>query len=91
MRVAKPDQLTYEEIASLYKISPNKVHAIVKSGYNKMVNYYVDKFGMNIFDAVMELRQAMNMSEKEAFDKLDAANKIKIKEEAFHRMREKEG
>jgi len=91
MRVAKPDQLTYEEIASLYKISPNKVHAIVKSGYNKMVNYYVDKFGMNIFDAVMELRQTMNMSEKEAFDKLDDANKIKIKEEAFHRMREKEG
>jgi predicted DNA-binding protein YlxM (UPF0122 family) len=91
MRVAKPDQLTYEEIASLYKISPNKVHAIVKSGYNKMVNYYVEKFGMNIFDAVMELRQTMNMSEKEAFDKLDDANKIKIKEEAFHRMREKEG
>ena len=91
MRVAKPDQLTYEEIADLYKISPNKVHAIVKSGYNKMVNYYVDKFGMNIFDAVMELRQTMNMSEKEAFDKLDDANKIKIKEEAFHRMRETEG
>jgi predicted DNA-binding protein YlxM (UPF0122 family) len=91
MRVAKPDQLTYEEIADLYKISPNKVHAIVKSGYNKMVNYYVEKFGMNIFDAVMELRQTMNMSEKEAFDKLNDENKIKIKEEAFHRMRENEG
>jgi len=91
MRVAKPDQLTYEEIADLYKISPNKVHAIVKSGYNKMVNYYVEKFGMNIFDAVMELRQTMNMSEKEAFDKLNDENKIKLKEEAFHRMREKEG
>ena len=91
MRVAKPDQLTYEEIADLYKISPNKVHAIVKSAYNKMVNYYVEKFGMNIFDAVMELRQTMNMSEKEAFDKLNDENKIKLKEEAFHRMREKEG
>jgi predicted DNA-binding protein YlxM (UPF0122 family) len=91
MRVAKPDQLTYEEIADLYKISPNKVHAIVKSGYNKMVNYYVEKFGMNIFDAVMELRQTMNMSEKEAFEKLNDSNKIKLKEEAFHRMREKEG
>ena len=91
MRVAKPDQLTYEEIASLYKISPNKVHAIVKSGYNKMVNHFVEKYNMNIFDAVMELRMAMNMSEKEAFDKLSDENKIKIKEEAFHRMREKEG
>jgi predicted DNA-binding protein YlxM (UPF0122 family) len=91
MRVAKPDQLTYEEIADLYKISPNKVHAIVKSGYNKMVRYYVDKFGMNIFDAVMELRGQMNMSEKEAFEKLDEENKLRIKDEAFHRMREKEG
>ncbi len=91
MRVAKPDQLTYEEIAELYQISPNKVHAIVKSAYNKMVNHFVEKYNMNIFDAVMELRMAMNMSEKEAFDKLSDENKIKIKEEAFHRMREKEG
>jgi|JFJP01.1.fsa_nt_gi hypothetical protein len=91
MRVAKPDQLTYEEIATLYNISPNKVHAIVKSGYNKMVNHCVTKLNMNIFDAVMALRKQMNMSEKEAFDKLDDENKIKIKEEAFHRMREKEG
>jgi predicted DNA-binding protein YlxM (UPF0122 family) len=89
MRVAKPDQLTYEEIAELYKISPNKVHDIVKSAYNKMVNFYVDKFEMNIFDAVMELRQVMNMSEKEAFDKLDDSNRMKIKEEAIHRMKEK--
>lgn len=91
MRVAKPDQLTYEEIAALYKLSPNKVHAIVKSAYNKMVNQFVIKYNMNIFDAVMQLKTAMNMSDKEAFDKLDDANKIKIKEEAFHRMREKEG
>ena len=91
MRVAKPDQLTYEEIGELYKISPNKVHAIVKSGYNKMVNHCVLKLDMNIFDAVMALRKQMNMSEKEAFDKLDDDNKMKIKEEAFHRMRESEG
>jgi uncharacterized protein YjcR len=91
MRVAKPDQLTYEEIAALYKLSPNKVHAIVKSAYNKMVNHFVIKYNMNIFDAVMQLKTVMNMSDKEAFDKLDDTNKIKIKEEAFHRMREKEG
>lgn len=89
MRVAKPDQLTYEEIAALYKISPNKVHSIVKSAYNKMVNEFVKKYNMNIFDAVMQLKTAMNMSEKEAFDKLDDANRIKITEEAIYRAREK--
>lgn len=69
------NQLTYEELARKYDITPNKAHSIVKSAYNKMVKSLMEKESINIFDTVLALREYFNMSEKEAFDKLNEEHK----------------
>ena len=82
MRVPKQNQLTYEEIATTLKMSPNKVHSVVKVAYNKMVKHLVQDKGHNIFDAVMWLKNQLGMSEKEAIDKLDEHNLTRLKKDA---------
>lgn len=71
-------QLTYEELARKYDITPNKAHSIVKSAYNKMVKNLMEMEKINIFDCVLALREYFNMSEREAFDKLNEEHKRKI-------------
>jgi len=71
-------QLTYEELARKYDITPNKAHSIVKSAYNKMVKNLMEMEDINIFDTVLALREYFNMSEKEAFEKLNEEHKRMI-------------
>lgn len=72
--VAKHQNLTYDEIASLYDTSPNKVHMTIKRIYNKIITGLLDK-KVNIWDAVMGTKDFFGMSEKEAVDKLNSKNK----------------
>lgn len=74
MRVPKPDQLTYEEVAEKTGLKTNKVHEIIKTAYNKMVNYLVDEKGHEIIDAIRYLKSNFKMTEKESIDKLDTKN-----------------
>ena len=79
-------QLTYEELARKYDITPNKAHSIVKSAYNKMVKNLMEREDINIFDTVLALREYFNMSEREAFDKLNEEHKrilTKYAEDSF--------
>ena len=41
-------QLTYEEIARKYDMTPAKAHSIVKQAYNKMIKALVEKENINI-------------------------------------------
>lgn len=88
--INKFDKLTYDEISKIYNISPNKVHNIVKNAYNKMVNYYVDVLQFNIFDVVLFLSKFLGITEKEAFEKLDKKNKIRLKKEVLQKIENKE-
>jgi hypothetical protein len=75
-------QLTYEEIARKYDITSAKVHSIIKSTYNKIIRSIMEKEGVNIFEAVLALREYFNMPESEAFEKLDDEHKEMIREYA---------
>jgi hypothetical protein len=72
-------QLTYEEIARKYDITTAKAHSIVKSAYNKMVNVIMENENLSIFQSVLLIREYFNMSEQEAFDKLNDENKERIR------------
>jgi phosphopantetheinyl transferase (holo-ACP synthase) len=76
-------QLTYEEIARKYDMTPAKAHSIVKQAYNKMVKALMEKEKINIFDAVLILREYFNMSEQEAYDKLNDEHKVILKNYAI--------
>lgn len=67
--------LTYEEIARMYDITASKAQSIVKSAYNKMIKSMIEKQGLNIFDTVLALREYFNMTENEAFEKLNDEHK----------------
>ena len=69
------DSLSYEEIARKYDITANKAQTIVKSAYNKILKSLIEQEKINIFDAVLALREYFNMSESEAFDKLNDEHK----------------
>lgn len=73
------ENLTYEEIASLYKTTPNKVHMMIKRTYNKIITELVYRKNVKIWDAVMSTKDFFGMSEKEAIDKLNNKNKLLIK------------
>lgn len=72
-------QLTYEEIAKKYDITTAKAHSIVKSAYNKMIAAIMENEGMNIFESVLVIRAYFNMTEQEAFDKLNDDHKSLIR------------
>ena len=76
-------QLTYEEIARKYDMTPAKAHSIVKQAYNKMIKALIDREKINIFDAVLVLREYFNMSEQEAYEKLNDENKQSLKNYAI--------
>lgn len=80
MRKPKKEQCTYEEVARHFDTTTNNIHSIIKTGYNKMVDYLVDEKGHDIMDAVMWLRGEMRMSYKEAIDKLNDRNYNRIKQ-----------
>lgn len=80
MRVPRQNQLTYEEVSNATGLSVCEVNSYIESGYNKMVNYLVDSKKYDIFDAIKWLRETLNMSEKEAIDKLSKVNYIRLKE-----------
>ena len=68
--------LTYEDLARLYDITPNKAHSVVKSTYNKIIKCLMEGDNpegkkVNIFDAVLALREYFNMTEIEAVEKLN--------------------
>jgi len=73
---------TYEEIARKYDITTTKVQTIVKSTYNKIVKNLVEMEGINIFDAVLAMREYFNMSESDAFDKLNDEHKEMLRKYA---------
>jgi len=72
-------QLTYEDIARKYDMTPAKAHSIVKQAYNKMIKSLIERENINIFDAVLALREYFNMSEQEAYDKLNEEHKVSLK------------
>jgi hypothetical protein len=76
-------QLTYEDIARKYDMTPAKAHSIVKQAYNKMVKALMEKENINIFDAVLALREYFNMSEEEAVNKLNDEHKLLLKNYAI--------
>lgn len=76
-------QLTYEDIARKYDMTPAKAHSIVKQAYNKMIKALIEKENVNIFDAVLALREYFNMSEQEAYDKLNDEHKDILKQYAL--------
>lgn len=82
MRVPKNNQVPLEDIASKYDMSPNKVHNIIKTAYNKMVRYLIVEKDQDAFDAVMWVKDQLGMSEKEAIEKLDTANYTKVRKSA---------
>jgi len=93
--------LTYEELARRYDITPNKAHSVVKSAYNKMIKSLMDgdkdadeSTKVNIFDAVMALREYFNMTETEAVEKLNDEHRemlTKYASDEFHiKQRKKE-
>jgi predicted transcriptional regulator len=49
----KHENLTYEEISSLYETTPNKVHMMIKRVYNKIITSLVKDKNVNIWDAIM--------------------------------------
>lgn len=71
----KESGLTYEEIARMYDITTSKAQSIVKSAYNKMIKGLIENEEINIFDAVLALREYFNMTEQEAFEKLNDEHK----------------
>jgi len=73
------ENLTYEEIASLYETTPNKIHMLVKRTYNKIITAMVKDKKVNIWDAVMSVKDFFGMTEKEAIDKLNSTNKNLIR------------
>lgn len=73
---------TYEEIARKYDITTTKVQTIVKSTYNKIVKSLVEIEGINIFDAVLAMREYFNMTEADAFDKLNDEHKEMLRKYA---------
>lgn len=73
--MSETNGLTYEEIARKYDITSSKAQTIVKSVYNKIIKSLVEKEDINIFDAVLALREYFNISEAEAFDKLNDEHK----------------
>ena len=79
MRVPKQDQLTYEEVAEISGLKTNKVHEIINTAYNKMVDYLVDEKGHEIFDAIRYLKSSLRMNEKESIDKLNPKNYTRLK------------
>jgi hypothetical protein len=86
MRVPKQNQVPLEDIAARYNMSPNKVHTIIKTAYNKMVRHLITEKGKDPFDAVMWLRTELGMTEKEAIEKLDERNYNLIKASAEERV-----
>lgn len=76
--------LTYEEIARKYDMTPAKAHSIVKQAYNKMIKALMERENINIFDAVLALREYFNMSEQEAYEKLNEEHKIILRQYAIN-------
>lgn len=72
-------QLTYEEIAKKYDITTAKAHSIVKSAYNKMVAAIILHENVSVFTSVLIIREYFNMSEQEAFEKLNDEHKELIR------------
>ena len=72
-------QLTYEDIARKYDMTPAKAHSIVKQAYNNMVKALIVREKINIFVAVLALREYFNMSEQEAYEKLNDDHKQLLK------------
>jgi len=91
MKNTRRETYTYEEIARAYKVTPNKIHSIVKVAYNKMVTHCVARYDMNIFDAVMSIKTWLKMSDREAFEKLNKSNKLSIRKAAVDRYSNKTG
>jgi len=79
--------LTYEELARKYDSTPIKVHSVIKSAYNKMIKGLIEDGDINIFEAVLTLREYFNMTEAEAVEKLNDEHKEMLKKyatEEFH-------
>jgi DNA-binding transcriptional regulator LsrR (DeoR family) len=76
------DGMTYEEIARKYDITASKAQTIVKSSFNKMVKGLVEKEDIDIFSAVLALREYFNMEYCDAVEKLNEENRDMLKKYA---------
>lgn len=73
------DNLTYEELASLFESTPGKIHTEVALVYNKIIEQLIVEKDVPIWDAVMGVKDFFGMSEREAVDKLNKTLRLKIK------------
>ena len=84
-RTPKIKQLTYEELADMFEITPNKAHIEVKKVYNKIINTLITQHRIPVWDAVMGVKDFFGMSDKEAVDKLNKNFQERLKREALEK------
>jgi hypothetical protein len=87
MKESKQRQLTLDQIAAKFNMSICEVNTSINKSYNKIVTELVTKHGIDIWDAVVELKNMFAITEKEAVDKLNEDNKELLKKSAEARSR----
>lgn len=66
--------LTYEEIGSKLKMSPQQVHKIEKDAFNKIVKRFMTIMDINIFDSMVLLSDYFGLDPDQIYKKLDDNN-----------------
>jgi hypothetical protein len=89
MRIPKPDQLTFEQLAEIFDTSISDINNTVNIAYNKMVHELVFTNKFDIWDVVMELKNFFKMTEREAFEKLNDEHKNLMRVAAEERIQER--
>jgi hypothetical protein len=85
MRTPKNKQLTFEQISELYDIPISEVNTHINNAYNKMVTELVKTHHIDIWDAVVGMKEFLGISEKESVEKLNRENLQLLKKSASTR------
>ena len=85
MRTPKPKQLTFEQISKLYNMPVSEVNSTINIAYNKMVSALMSSHQIDIWDAVVGMKDYLGISEKEAVEKLNKENLLLLKNSASSR------
>lgn len=67
-------QMTFEQLSEIYDMSISEINNTINIAYNKMVTALVKK-QVDIWDAVVGLKEYFGISEKEAVEKLNIENR----------------
>ena len=72
---------TYEEIGQKLKISPQQVHKIEKEAYNKIICNIMNKYNVDVFDAILQFSALFGAEPEQCYKKLNTVNKILLKDQ----------